>query len=211
MPARAPLAVEFRDACLEREEADVAGGRRRRRCRRGRADLRLQGLAAMLHRERRSSAMQSRPVLGRRPLQGLFRRCILRDPLQPDFSPPSIDASWAEHPVFTVARLAIDTIEDDRRRFHASDVASSLIDEFLDAGSNPEYLSAVGNHLGVKAHSAIVGSLVDRRQDFLVWPYSNEVARLKSEDQRSGHPCRRPGLHARLGKGTPPQSDWIRS
>src|SRR5215475_8676419 len=54
---------------------------------------------------------------------------VLRHPFEPDFTPPGVDASWAEQPTIAVAGLAPNILQDHGRSFHLAQFAGFLVDK----------------------------------------------------------------------------------
>src|SRR6185369_5820417 len=77
------------------------------------------------------AAAIQRQISGSLPVLAGRLGLVLRDALQPDFTPIGIDRARAEAPADRVARLADDVLEDDRIGLEADHLARGLINDLL--------------------------------------------------------------------------------
>src|SRR5258706_8019961 len=103
---------------------------------------------------------------------------LLSNSLQPDFAPPGINTSWAEHSAIAVTRLAPYPLQNDGRGFHCRHFSRLLVYKVRHPGPDSINATTIRNQFSVEKHASILQS-IDRLQNLLVRFDSNSFAGLQ--------------------------------
>src|SRR5262249_37230088 len=77
------------------------------------------------------------------------------DALEPDFTPPQMDAASTKHPSTAIECLAGHPFQDNRGRIHSPHPPGLFVHEALDASADAKRLAAERHELGIKRETPV--------------------------------------------------------